>query len=71
MHADIYVKSYKHVTLILIPVHIYVLYIAWSIADLSDLRHRIYRGAKCQYNYAAKVRYRGYGPTNTSILYNL
>ena len=68
MHADIYVKSYKHVTLILIPVRI--LYVVRSIADLSDLRRRIYWGAKCQYNYAAKVRYRGYGPTNT-ILYNL
>ena len=37
------------------------------IADISDPRCHIYRGAKLRGKYAAEVGYRGYGPTYHTI----
>ena len=40
-----------------------VIYMVWSIADISDPSRYIYRGAKRRGKYATEIGYRGYGPT--------
>ena len=51
---------------VVVSVCLYVIYIVWSSANISDPRH-IYRGPKRQGQYAAEVRYRGYGLTYHTI----
>ena len=41
-----------------------------SIADISDLRRHIYRGAKRHGKYATEVGYRGYGPPYHTIVHS-
>ena len=41
-----------------------------SIANISDLRRHIYRGAKRRGKYTAEVIYRGYRPTSCARLYS-